>query len=85
MTLRIDPAWDSEAQEIKTGGTFFSGLRIETEHYGANFDTTDTRFDIQCHGKCLARVLQGFYVRQKTAGVEVNRMAARRHDNRRLT
>ena len=82
VTLRVDPPWNRESNEVEAGSMFLARMRIEPEHHCADFRAAHARFAVELDRKSLSRVLQWVYVWKEAPRVEVNRVTACGPDNR---
>ncbi len=81
MALRVHAARDGEAHELHARG--HEGPVLPTaEHQRADLHGADARGQVQFAGQGLGRIAGGRDVRQQARGVEVNRVPARRLDDR---
>ena len=47
VALCIDATWNGQSYQIKVSGFFLTAVRVKTEHYGADFDGTNSSFNIE--------------------------------------
>src|SRR6516165_4657262 len=74
VALGIHAAGNGQANQVHGG--------VLAKHERADLDRADPAFEVKFHRECYARELRHRNVREKGAGIEINRMTARRLDDR---
>ena len=71
----------AEPESIEACRLLIASVRVQSEHDGADFDGSDTGFQIELDGERLARIFEWLDMRQESSCVEIDGMSAcRRHD-----